>query len=91
MMHAYRTHTCGELRADHAGQSVKLSGWVDRIRDHGGVLFVDLRDFSGITQCVVEEGSPLIKTVSAWRVESVITITGQVNKRTPETDRKSVV
>ena len=84
-MHAYRTHTCGELRAAQAGQSVKLSGWVDRIRDHGGVLFVDLRDFSGITQCVVEEGSPLIETVGGWRVESVITITGTVNKRTPET------
>lgn len=84
-MHAYRTHTCGELRANHAGQTVKLSGWVDRIRDHGGVLFIDLRDFSGLTQCVIEQGSPLIEAVNKWRVESVITITGMVNKRTPET------
>lgn len=84
-MHAYRTHTCGELRANHAGQTVKLSGWVDRIRDHGGVLFIDLRDFSGLTQCVIEQGSPLIEAVNKWRVESVITITGKVNKRTPET------
>lgn len=84
-MHAYRTHTCGELRKEHAGQTVKLSGWIDRIRDHGGVLFVDLRDFSGITQCVIEEGSPLIETVGGWRVESVITISGLVNARSGET------
>jgi aspartyl-tRNA synthetase len=84
-MHLYRTHNCGALRDSHAGQTVKLSGWVHRVRDHGGVLFVDLRDTHGLTQCVIEEGSPLIQTVNQWRNESVATITGKVKARTPET------
>lgn len=83
-MHAYRTHTCGALRKEHVGQTVKLSGWIDRVRDHGGVLFIDLRDFSGITQCVIEEGSPLLAQVEKWRVESVITVTGAVKARAGE-------
>ena len=84
-MHLYRTHSCGELRKDHVDQDVRLSGWIHSKRDHGGVLFVDLRDTYGITQCVVDEGSPLIDVVEKWRVESVITITGKVRARTEAT------
>ncbi|MCB1782706.1 MAG: aspartate--tRNA ligase [Alphaproteobacteria bacterium] len=84
-MHAYRTHTCGELRKNHEGQDVRLSGWISRIRDHGGVLFIDLRDRYGVTQCVVEENSPLLASVEKWRNESVITIDGKVMARTAET------
>lgn len=84
-MHAYRTHTCGELRKSHEGQEVRLSGWMSRVRDHGGVLFIDLRDRYGVTQCVIEEGSPLLSTVEKWRNESVITIEGKVTARMAET------
>ncbi len=84
-MHLYRTHNCGALSKAEAGQTVKLSGWIHKIRDHGGVLFIDLRDTYGVTQCVVEEGSPLIDTMNTWRNESVITITGLVKARTAET------
>jgi aspartyl-tRNA synthetase len=84
-MHTYRTHTCGALRKENVGETVRLSGWIHRVRDHGGVLFLDLRDTFGLTQCVIEEGSPLIETVSDWRVESVITVNGAVKARTSET------
>ena len=62
-----------------------MSGWIDRVRDHGGVLFIDLRDTYGITQCVIEQGSPLLTQASGWRNESVLTVTGKVKARTPET------
>lgn len=84
-MHIYRTHNCGALRESDAGKKVRLSGWVHRVRDHGGVLFVDLRDTFGLTQCVVDVGSPLLDAVSKWRNESVATVTGVVKARTPET------
>jgi aspartyl-tRNA synthetase len=84
-MHTYRTHTCAALRKTEVGQTIKLSGWISRVRDHGGVLFIDLRDTYGITQCVVEEGSPLLATIEKWRNESVATITGKVVARSPET------
>lgn len=80
-MHAFRTHHCGELRDTHIGEEVRLSGWIHRIRDHGGVLFIDLRDTYGLTQCVVDEDSPLLNEIEKWRVESVITITGKVRAR----------
>jgi len=84
-MHPYRSHNCGELREDHAGETVRLSGWVHRKRDHGNLLFVDLRDPFGITQCVVDTSSPNFAAVEGARVESVLTITGPVVKRTDET------
>ncbi len=77
-MHAYRTHTCGALRAVDAGQNVRLSGWVHSKRDHGGLLFVDLRDHYGITQCVFPAGSPAFAAADAVRPESVVTATGHV-------------
>ncbi len=84
-MHSYRTHNCAQLRKSDEGQTVRLSGWIHKIRDHGGVLFIDLRDTFGLTQCVVEENSALLSEVEKWRVESVVTITGKVTARTPET------
>ncbi|MDG4576610.1 MAG: aspartate--tRNA ligase [Defluviicoccus sp.] len=84
-MHPYRTHTCGELRASHAGSTVRLSGWVHRKRDHGHLLFLDLRDHYGITQCVIDTSSPLFAVATGARPESVVTITGTVVIRSPET------
>ena len=84
-MHAYRTHTCGELRREHVGRTARLSGWVHRKRDHGHLLFVDLRDHYGITQCVVEGGAEAFAAVDALRPESVVTVTGPVVERSDET------
>ena len=78
---AYRTHTCGELRAGDVGRAVRLSGWVHRKRDHGGLLFIDLRDHYGLTQCVFHAGSPALAAAEAVRLESVITVTGSVVAR----------
>ena len=83
-MHSLRTHKCGELRREHTGLAVRLSGWLHRKRDHGNVLFLDLRDHYGIIQCVVDGASPLLKTAEALRLESVITVTGQVVARAPD-------
>ena len=80
-MHAYRTHSCGALRASDVGQSVRLSGWVHRKRDHGGVLFVDLRDHYGITQVVADVDSPALPVLEGLRAESVVTIDGEVKAR----------
>jgi aspartyl-tRNA synthetase len=80
-MHAYRTHSCAALRKSDESKTVKLSGWIHRKRDHGGVLFIDLRDTHGFTQCVIDQDSPLLSTVDKWRVESVITIEGRVKSR----------
>ncbi|HEX6442144.1 MAG TPA: aspartate--tRNA ligase [Stellaceae bacterium] len=84
-MHAYRTHTCGALRLGDAGQTARLSGWVHRKRDHGQLLFIDLRDHYGITQCVIDVSSPLFPSAEGLRLESVITVTGRVAKRTEDT------
>ncbi|HEX9769485.1 MAG TPA: aspartate--tRNA ligase [Kiloniellales bacterium] len=84
-MHPYRTHSCGALRLSHAGQRVRLSGWVHRKRDHGQLLFVDLRDVKGLTQCVIDVSSPLFEALEAVRPESVITVTGPVVERSEET------
>ena len=84
-MHAYRSHTCGELRRAHVGATVRLSGWVHRKRDHGNLLFLDLRDHYGITQCVVDTSSPIFAATEGVRPESVVTVTGTVVARSPET------
>src|SRR5436309_4373944 len=84
-MHAYRTHTCAELRAEDVGQTVRLSGWVHRKRDHGHLLFVDLRDHYGLTQIVADAASPAFETLDRIRVESVVTIEGKVVARSAET------
>ena len=84
-MHAYRTHTCGAIRLGDAGSEVRLSGWVHRKRDHGNLLFVDLRDHHGITQCVIDTSGPLFEQVESVRLESVVTVTGKVVKRTEDT------
>ncbi len=80
-MHSYRTHTCAQLRASDVGSTVRISGWIHRKRDHGGVLFVDLRDHYGLTQVVCAEGSDALKTLEGLRVESVVTVTGEVVMR----------
>ena len=84
-MHAYRTHTCGALRAGDTGQSVRLSGWIHRKRDHGGLVFVDLRDHYGLTQLVFAPETPGFDTIERLRAESVIRVDGEVVARTPET------
>ena len=84
-MHAYRTHTCGALRAADTGQTVRLSGWIHRKRDHGGLMFVDLRDHYGLTQLVLHPETPGFALVEHLRAESVIRIDGEVVARSPET------
>ena len=83
-MHAYRTHSCAELRAANVGETVRLSGWIHRKRDHGGVLFIDLRDHHGITQIVAAAGSPMLELLELLRVELVVTVTGAVVARGAE-------
>ena len=84
-MHPYRSHTCGELRLSHKDQTVRLSGWVHRKRDHGSLLFIDLRDHYGLTQCVIDRSSPLLAAIEHVKLESVVTITGTVVQRPAET------
>ncbi|MEM9047306.1 MAG: aspartate--tRNA ligase [Pseudomonadota bacterium] len=83
-MHAYRTHSCAGLTSHDVGQTVRLSGWVHRVRDHGGVLFIDLRDHYGITQLLADPDSPAFHAAEAVRAEWVIRIDGEVKRRAPE-------
>ena len=85
-MHRYRSHTCGALRESHIDQTVRLSGWCHRIRDHGGVLFIDLRDHYGLTQCVADPDSPAFKDAEKLRSEWVVRIDGRVRRRPAGTD-----
>ena len=89
-MHAYRTHTCGQLRKADVGQTIRLSGWVNRRRDHGGLIFIDLRDHYGITQCVIEPDAAAFATVDTARSEWVLTFTGKVVARSDETVNKDL-
>src|SRR5471032_1067693 len=85
MSSVYRTHTCGQLRPEHVGQEARLSGWVQRKRDHGNLLFIDLRDHYGVTQVVVDASSAVFKAAESVRNESVVTVTGKVVAREPST------
>jgi aspartyl-tRNA synthetase len=85
-MHRYRSHTCGALRDSDIDQTVRLSGWCHRIRDHGGVLFIDLRDHYGLTQCVADPDSPAFKDAEKLRSEWVVRIDGKVRRRPAGTD-----
>jgi aspartyl-tRNA synthetase len=89
-MHRYRSHTCGELRAAHIGEEVRLSGWCHRIRDHGGLLFIDLRDHYGITQCVADPDSPVFRDIEKLRSEWVVRIDGRVRQRPAETENPNL-
>ncbi|MFZ0494487.1 MAG: aspartate--tRNA ligase [Methylocella sp.] len=85
-MHRYRTHRCGDLRETQAGETIRLSGWCHRIRDHGGVLFIDLRDHYGVTQCVVDPDSKAFDQAEKLRSEWVVRIDGAVRKRPAGTE-----
>ena len=89
-MHAYRSHTCGALRADDTGKTVRLSGWIHRKRDHDGLVFVDLRDHYGLTQLVISPGTPGFKVIERLRAESVIRVDGEVVARSRETQNANL-
>ena len=89
-MKKYRTHTCGELNKSHKGKVVSLSGWINKKRDHGNLLFVDLRDNYGITQCVIEKSNSIFKEIEKCSLETVIKISGSVIERSSETINKNI-
>ena len=89
-MNKYRTHLCSELSLSNLNKEVKLSGWIDTIRDHGNLLFIDLRDNYGITQCVIDAKHQSFKDISNLNHESVITIIGRVTKRSSNTINKNI-
>src|SRR3546814_12146232 len=89
-MHAYRTHTCGQLRADSAGETVRVSGWVHRKRDHGDLVFIDLRDHYGMVQIVTEIDGPVFEVIEGLRAESGVTITGTVGPRAKDANNPNL-
>ncbi len=89
-MHVYRSHTCGALRADDTGKTVRLSGWIHRKRDHGGLMFVDLRDHYGLTQLVISPETPGFTVIERLRAESVIRVDGEVVARSAETQNANL-
>ena len=89
-MHKYRTHTCSEVTKKNSGSTVKLSGWIHRKRDHGNLLFFDLRDHFGLTQCVIENNSNFFETVEKIRPESVVCVSGKVVNRSTDTINKDL-
>ena len=84
-MNKYRTNTCGELRKANVGETVRLSGWIHSVRDHGGVIFIDLRDHYGITQVVIDPECAFYQALDRWRVETVVRFDGRVVARSAET------
>ena len=89
-MNTYRTHLCSELTIDNLDQEVTLSGWIDTIRDHGNLIFIDLRDNYGITQCVVDANNDIFKSINNISNECVIKVIGKVIKRTDETINRNL-
>ena len=89
-MNLYRTHNCNELKKDHIGQSIRISGWIHSKRDHGNLLFIDLRDQYGITQCVIESNSKMFAVLNDLRNESVVTVHGEVIARAKETVNENI-
>ena len=89
-MHRYRSHTCGALRESEVGQEVRLSGWCHRIRDHGGVLFIDLRDHYGLTQCVIDPDSKAFKLAETLRSEWVVRMDGKARLRPAGTENREL-
>ena len=89
-MHKYRTHTCSEISKKNAGSKVKLSGWIHRKRDHGNLLFFDLRDHFGLTQCVIDNTSKFFNEVEKIKPESVVCISGEVINRSKDTINKEL-
>src|SRR5512138_450630 len=86
VMHRYRSYTCAQLTKADVGSTARLSGWVHRIRDHGGLLFIDLRDHYGLTQCVIDPDSPAFKDAEKLRAEWVVRIDGTVRRRPAGTE-----
>ena len=84
-MHQFRTHTCGELRKSNVGEKVRISGWINSVRDHGGVIFIDLRDHYGKTQVVIDPKMDFYQALDRWRAETCLSFVGTVVARTPET------
>lgn len=89
-MHQYRTHDCGQLRKEDLGKTVRLSGWVHRIRDHGNLLFIDLRDHYGVTQCVTDSAKPIFNVINELKVEDVVTLEGPVVLRDESTINRAI-
>ena len=90
-MNIYRTHTCGELNISHKGQKIILSGWINKKRDHGNLLFIDLRDNYGLTQCVVDNENKVFKEIENLPLETVLKITGEVIERDKDTVNKNLI
>ena len=89
-MHKYRTHTCSEITKKNSGSTVRLSGWIHRKRDHGNLLFFDLRDHFGLTQCVIENSNKFFKEVERIKPESVVSVSGAVVNRSSGTINKDL-
>ena len=89
-MSKYRTHTCGELTLNNKDQTIKLSGWINKKRDHGNLLFLDLRDHYGLTQCVIDEGKKIFKEIEKLPLETVLQVEGKVLAREKDTINKNL-
>ena len=90
-MNIYRTHNCYQLNANNDGEEVILSGWIHKKRDHGNLLFLDLRDHYGITQCVIQNDNPNFNLIEKTSLETVVRISGVASKRSPETINKDLL